>query len=90
MSRILTGVQSTGTPHLGNLLGAILPAIKMANDPKNESFLFIADMHSLTQIKDGKQLRENTYSTAATWLACGLDINKTVFYRQSDIFRLEP
>ena len=85
MSRILTGVQSTGTPHLGNLLGAILPAIKMANDPKNESFLFIADMHSLTQIKDGKQLRENTYSTAATWLACGLDINKTVFYRQSDI-----
>lgn len=85
MSRILTGVQSTGTPHLGNLLGAILPAIKMANDPKNESFLFIADMHSLTQIKDGNQLRENTYSTAATWLACGLDINKTVFYRQSDI-----
>jgi tryptophanyl-tRNA synthetase len=85
MSRILTGVQSTGTPHLGNLLGAILPAIDMANDPKNEAFLFIADMHSLTQIKDGKQLRENTYSTAATWLACGLDINKTVFYRQSDI-----
>ena len=85
MSRILTGVQSTGTPHLGNLLGAILPAIKMANQPENESFLFIADMHSLTQIKDGKQLRENTYSTAATWLACGIDINKTVFYRQSDI-----
>ncbi len=85
MSRILTGVQSTGTPHLGNLLGAILPAIEMANEPKNEAFLFIADMHSLTQIKDGNQLRENTYSTAATWLACGLDITKTVFYRQSDI-----
>jgi tryptophanyl-tRNA synthetase len=85
MSRILTGVQSTGTPHLGNLLGAILPAIEMANDPKNEAFLFIADMHSLTQIKDGSQLRENTYSTAATWLACGLDINKTVFYRQSNV-----
>lgn len=85
MSRILTGVQSTGTPHLGNLLGAILPAIEMANDPKNEAFLFIADMHSLTQIKDGKELRENTYSTAATWLACGLDISKTVFYRQSDV-----
>ncbi|WP_416445525.1 tryptophan--tRNA ligase [Leeuwenhoekiella sp. A16] len=85
MSRILTGVQSTGTPHLGNLLGAIIPAIKMANEPKNESFLFIADMHSLTQIKDGETLRYNTYSTAATWLACGLDINKTVFYRQSDI-----
>ncbi|QTD36606.1 tryptophan--tRNA ligase [Polaribacter batillariae] len=85
MSRILTGVQSTGTPHLGNLLGAILPAIEMANNPENEAYLFIADMHSLTQIKDGKELRENTYSTAATWLACGLDIHKTVFYRQSDI-----
>jgi len=85
MSRILTGVQSTGTPHLGNLLGAIIPAIKMANDPKNESFLFIADMHSLTQIKNGTELRENTYSTAATWLAFGLDVNKSVFYRQSDI-----
>jgi tryptophanyl-tRNA synthetase len=85
MSRILTGVQSTGTPHLGNLLGAIIPAIKMGNDPKNESFLFIADMHSLTQIKNGEELRQNTYSTAATWLACGLDFNKTIFYRQSDI-----
>ncbi|SDS40897.1 tryptophanyl-tRNA synthetase [Polaribacter sp. KT25b] len=85
MSRILTGVQSTGTPHLGNLLGAILPAIKMANSPGNESFIFIADMHSLTQIKDGDLLRENTYSVAATWLACGLDISKTIFYRQSDI-----
>lgn len=85
MSRILTGVQSTGTPHLGNLLGAIIPAIEMANNPANESFLFIADMHSLTQIKDGAQLRHNTYSTAATWLAFGLNINKTVFYRQSDV-----
>ncbi|WP_139957219.1 tryptophan--tRNA ligase [Flavicella sediminum] len=85
MSRILTGVQSTGTPHLGNLLGAIIPAIEMANNPENESFLFIADMHSLTQIKDGTTLRNNTYSTAAAWLAFGLDINKTVFYRQSDV-----
>jgi len=85
MARILTGVQSTGTPHLGNLLGAIIPAIEMANNPKNESFLFIADMHTLTQIKDGNIIKQNTYSTAATWLAFGLDINKTVFYRQSDI-----
>jgi len=85
MARILTGVQSTGTPHLGNLLGAILPAIEMANQPDNDSFLFIADMHSLTQIKDGSVLRENTYSTAATWLACGLDVTKSVFYRQSDV-----
>jgi len=85
MAKILTGVQSTGTPHLGNLLGAIIPAIKMANDPNNEPFLFIADLHSITQIKDGKTLRENTYSTAAAWLACGLDVNKVVFYRQSDV-----
>jgi len=85
MSRILTGVQSTGTPHLGNILGAIKPAIKMAEETANESFLFIADMHSLTQIKNGTLLRENTYATAAAWLACGLDTNKTIFYRQSDI-----
>ncbi|MCH7523805.1 MAG: tryptophan--tRNA ligase, partial [Bacteroidetes bacterium] len=85
MARILTGIQSTGTPHLGNLLGAIIPAIQMSNNPKNESFLFIADMHSLTQIKDSKLLKQNTYSTAAAWLAFGLDINKTVFYRQSDV-----
>jgi len=85
MSRILTGVQSTGTPHLGNLLGAIIPAIEMSKTSKGESFLFIADMHSLTQIKDAKTLKENTYSTAATWLAFGLDVEKTVFYRQSDV-----
>ena len=85
MSVILTGVQSTGTPHLGNLLGAIIPAIDMANRPENTSFLFIADLHSVTQIKDGTQLRANTYSTAAAWLACGLDIEKVVFYRQSDV-----
>jgi len=85
MARILTGVQSTGTPHLGNILGAIIPAIKMSNDPKNQSYLFIADMHSLTQIKDPITLRHNTYATAATWLAFGLNIEKTVFYRQSNV-----
>lgn len=85
MSRILTGIQSTGTPHLGNLLGAIIPAIEMANNPKNDSFLFIADLHSLTQIKNAQTLRENTYSVAATWLAFGLDIERVVFYRQSDV-----
>lgn len=85
MARILTGIQSTGTPHLGNLLGAIFPAIEMAKDPNNESFLFIADLHSLTQIKDGVTMRENTYSTAAVWLACGLNPEKTTFYRQSDV-----
>ena len=85
MARILTGIQSTGTPHLGNILGAILPAIKMAEKPENDSYLFIANLHTLTQIKDAATLRENTYSTAATWLAFGLDIEKTVFYRQSDV-----
>jgi tryptophanyl-tRNA synthetase len=85
MSRILTGIQSTGTPHLGNILGAIIPALKLANEAENESFLFIADMHSLTQIKDSAQLKENSYATAATWLAFGLDTNKTIFYRQSDV-----
>ena len=85
MARILTGIQSTGTPHLGNILGAILPAIDMSKNNANDSFLFIADMHSLTQIKDPKILRNNTYSTAATWLAFGLNIEKTVFYRQSDV-----
>jgi tryptophanyl-tRNA synthetase len=85
MAKILTGVQSTGTPHLGNLLGAILPAIELSNKPENETFLFIADLHSVTQIKDGEALKENTYSTAATWLACGVDISKVTFYRQSDV-----
>ncbi|MCO5724270.1 tryptophan--tRNA ligase [Robiginitalea marina] len=85
MPRILTGIQSTGTPHLGNILGAIRPAISMASQPENDSYLFIADLHSLTQIKDGKVLKENTYATAAAWLAFGLDIEKTVFYRQSDV-----
>jgi tryptophanyl-tRNA synthetase len=85
MVRILTGTQSTGTPHLGNLLGAIIPAIEMSNKPENEAYLFIADMHSFTQIKDPNELKENTISTAAVWLSFGIDINKTVFYRQSQI-----
>ncbi len=85
MARILTGIQSTGTPHLGNLLGAIVPAIALSKDAKNETFLFIADLHSVTQIKEGDELRQNTLSVAATWLAFGLDIDKVVFYRQSDV-----
>ncbi|EID76453.1 tryptophan--tRNA ligase [Imtechella halotolerans] len=85
MARILTGIQSTGIPHLGNILGAVMPAIKMTQNPNNESFIFIADMHSLTQIKNGEELRYNTYCVAATWLAFGLDVSKVVFYRQSDV-----
>ena len=85
MARILTGIQSSGRQHLGNILGAIKPAIAMANQPQNESFLFIADMHALTTVKDGNLLRDNVRATAAAWLACGLDINRTYFYRQSDL-----
>ncbi|WP_243473344.1 tryptophan--tRNA ligase [Winogradskyella sp. MH6] len=85
MARILTGIQSTGTPHLGNILGAILPAIELSEQSDNESYLFIANLHTLTQIKNAEELRHNTYSVAATWLALGLDTKKTVFYRQSDI-----
>lgn len=85
MSRILTGIQATGTPHLGNLLGAIIPAIELSKKSENESFLFIANMHSLTQIKNAEELKKNTYEIAAAWLAFGLDTEKTYFYRQSDI-----
>ena len=85
MARILTGIQATGTPHLGNLLGAIFPAIELSKKPENESFLFIANLHSLTLIKNAEILKQNTYEIAAAWLACGLDTEKTHFYRQSDI-----
>lgn len=85
MARILTGVQSTGVPHLGNILGAILPAIEMSNDPNNEAYLFIANFHSLTQIKDREVMMHNTYAVAATWLAFGFDIEKNTLYRQSDV-----
>jgi tryptophanyl-tRNA synthetase len=85
MARILTGIQSTGVPHLGNILGAILPAIEESKHPENDSFLFIANLHTLTQIKDAALLRDHTYAVAAAWLACGLDIAKTTFYRQSDV-----
>jgi tryptophanyl-tRNA synthetase len=85
MARILTGVQSTGTPHLGNLLGAIIPAIELSKDAKNESLFFIADLHSFTTIRDEKLLRENIYATAAAWLAFGFNTDENLFYRQSDV-----
>lgn len=85
MSRILTGIQSTGRPHLGNLLGAILPAIELSKDPANDSLYFIADLHSLTTVRDAELLRHNTYAVAAAWLACGFDTEKNLFYRQSDV-----
>jgi len=85
MARILTGIQSTGLPHLGNILGAIIPAITLSNNPKNESLFFIADLHSLTTIKDPVLLRNNTYSIAAAWLSFGFDTKQNIFYRQSDV-----
>ena len=85
MNRVLTGVQSTGVPHLGNILGAMLPAIEMSSEPNNEAFLFIADLHSLTTVRDPKILQANTYGTAAAWLAFGFDTQKNTFYRQSDV-----
>ena len=85
MARILTGIQSTGRPHLGNLLGAIMPAIELSKNTNNESLFFIADLHSFTTIRDPQQLRENTYATAAAWLAFGFDTDHHMFYRQSDI-----
>lgn len=85
MARILTGIQSTGTPHLGNLLGAIIPAIQLSKDKNNESLFFIADLHSFSTIRDAEQLKENTYATAAAWIAFGFDTEKNLFYRQSDI-----
>ena len=78
MARILTGIQSTGTPHLGNILGAIIPAIELSLDPKNQSLFFIADLHSFTTIKDKQLLRKNTYNTAACWLAFGFDTDKNI------------
>ena len=85
MARILTGIQSSGRPHLGNILGAILPAIELSRDPKNQSLFFIADLHSLTSVKDAALLKSNTYAVAAAWLACGFDTEKNIFYRQSRI-----
>lgn len=85
MARILTGIQSSGKPHLGNLLGAIIPAIELSKKPGNDSFLFIADLHSLTTIKDAAQRIENIRAVAAAWLAFGFDVDKNCFYRQSRV-----
>ena len=85
MARVLTGIQSSGKPHLGNILGAIKPAIALTKSEQNESFIFIADFHSLTTIKDAGERIRNINAVAASWLAFGLDINRSVFYRQSRI-----
>lgn len=85
MARILTGIQSSGRPHLGNLLGAIIPAIELSRQAGNESFFFIADLHSMTTIKDPQTRVDNVRAVAAAWLAFGFDVDKNYFYRQSRI-----
>jgi tryptophanyl-tRNA synthetase len=85
MSRILTGIQATGRPHLGNILGAIEPALALSAANPHPSFFFIANLHTLTALKDSAKLAENTLEVAAAWLACGLNVEKDVFYRQSAI-----
>ena len=85
MSRILTGIQSSGKPHLGNLLGAIRPAIELSRNKDNDSLFFIADLHSLTTVKDAKLIKSHTQAVAAAWLAFGFDTDKNIFYRQSRI-----
>lgn len=85
MARILTGIQSSGKPHLGNILGAIQPAIELSKNSANDSFFFIADLHSLTTVKDAQERQENTNAVAAAWLAFGFDTEKNTFYRQSRV-----
>jgi tryptophanyl-tRNA synthetase len=85
MTRILTGIQSSGKPHLGNVLGAILPALKLSQQPQNESFFFIADLHSLTTIRDANLRTEHVRAVAAAWLAFGFNTEKHYLYRQSRI-----
>ena len=83
--RVLTGITTTGIPHLGNYVGAIRPAIAECNGAATDSFLFLADYHGIIKCHDPAQIHGSTLAVAATWLACGLDTEKTTFYRQSDI-----
>ncbi|MFW5815494.1 MAG: tryptophan--tRNA ligase [Wenzhouxiangella sp.] len=83
--RVLTGITTTGTPHLGNYVGAIAPAIAASRDPETESFYFLADYHALVKCEDPERVQRSTLEIAATWLALGLDTQRAVFYRQSDV-----
>ena len=84
-TRILTGITASGTPHLGNYVGAIKPAIEMSQTPDADCHYFVADYHSLVKLWDPALREQYIYEIAATWLALGLDIHKTTFYRQSDV-----
>ncbi len=85
MARILTGIQSTGRQHLGNVLGAIKPLIELSNKPENEAFAFVADFHSLTTVRSAEELKESTKLAVAVWIACGFDYKKNTLYLQSDV-----
>ena len=84
-TRVLTGITTTGTPHLGNYVGAIKPAIAASQDPAVQSYYFLADLHALIKCQDPERVRESRLEIAATWLALGLDTDNAIFYRQSDI-----
>ena len=83
--RFLTGITTTGTPHLGNYVGSIRPSVQASLNPGVQSFYFLADYHALIKIDDPSRIQRSTLEIAASWLACGLDTSKVVFYRQSDI-----
>ena len=85
MTRVLTGITTSGTPHLGNYVGAVRPAIAASRAAEVESFYFLADLHSLVKVQDAARVQRSTLEIAATWLAAGLDPDKVWFYRQSDI-----
>ena len=85
MNRILTAVQCTGDLHLGNILSTIKPTIELTKDTNNEVLVFIANLHTLTSIKDPKLIEENLYKAAVVWLSMGLDVKNTIFFRQSRI-----
>ncbi len=84
-TRVLTGITTTGTPHLGNYVGAIRPAVAASQDDNVESFLFLADLHAQIKCHDPDHIHQSTKEIAASWLALGLNPDKTIFYRQSDI-----
>ena len=83
--RVLTGITTSGIPHIGNLAGAILPAIKASKDELTDSFLFLADYHSLIKSNDPDLTHTSSFEIAACWVACGLDPKEVIFYRQSDV-----
>jgi tryptophanyl-tRNA synthetase len=86
MKTVLTGIKPTGMPHLGNLLGAIKPAIEMSHQADaDRSIYFVADYHALNSVRDPKEFKHDVYSIAATWIALGLDTKKSIFYKQSDV-----